>query len=743
MLLTSINPFRNTIVRDAWEPIIDVESINKHVSDYILEMIQNVKETKETEITLVEGEPGIGKSHLLARIRQYSETTKNFLFISIPPISDVQNLFLHIYREIFVSLRKKWNTESYTPLEFMLSSIMASSILHALEKKRSSVVLPEKSIKFLITKLQKDPLSVYKILAKNDENSRELRNITENLVNEYLNDEYPDIDFTFMKILYLTLESDKKFLALRWLQGDELSQEDLEKLGIEHTISDENMAFRVLRTVTQLSPHPFLLCFDQLESLYARTGDPQILNSFFDTLVRIHDHTKNCAILLMVQSATWDQIKNQIQQSALDRITENLSLLTPTTEELLLIVEKRLEPLWEKCPHGPPFKTYPFTREYILKIAESVGHNPRWLIKALAADIQNLKRQGKVDIFDVTTFGAKESEKLVQKKAPTVENINNYIKSRLDELMADFAHDKASYPPLKQEEFLRDALRDFFNALKQFNPYSEEFELTEISPRKRANDLDFVVTILYPKRKVKFYLGLQFSNTEDGRKFYSAVTKIHNNLRYNKIQKWILIRNEDLELKGTWKRSLKILDELKRKGRLIRADFSSIAFLIASKRLLDAAAAGDLSLNGTSLTYKQVSEILIKNFYFNVDLIQQMLEIITKKISFTSKPKVADTETSKDRMLKKAQKTLKEVIKRQKDETQETITDVESVEAKVIDFLETSPVTTEAKIAEILKIDSTVVKQAVTNLLEKEAIILVKNDQNRVISKAPKNDDII
>ena len=110
LFLDASNPFINTIVRNAWEDSItkfDVKSINSEATDLVLHLLSEVKKNSFSTACLIQGQPGVGKSHFLGRLRYLNETNNinNFLFVSIKPISDITNIFNHIYKEIFFSLR--------------------------------------------------------------------------------------------------------------------------------------------------------------------------------------------------------------------------------------------------------------------------------------------------------------------------------------------------------------------------------------------------------------------------------------------------------------------------------------------------------------------------------------------------------------------------------------------------------------------------------------------------------------
>ena len=70
LFLDASNPFLNTIVRNAWEDSItkyDVKSINSEASNLVLELLSEIKKNSYSTACLIQGQPGVGKSHFLRR----------------------------------------------------------------------------------------------------------------------------------------------------------------------------------------------------------------------------------------------------------------------------------------------------------------------------------------------------------------------------------------------------------------------------------------------------------------------------------------------------------------------------------------------------------------------------------------------------------------------------------------------------------------------------------------------------
>ncbi len=628
--------------------------------------------TKEkTQVLLVAGEPGIGKSHLLARIRKNGEMRRNFLFVQVRPIGDYQRLFLHIYQETFISLRRKWPDFDYTPLDVMISHIIGDAILALLEKKHEGKSYT-KPIEYLVETIKRDPLELYDYFKKRTKLLKSL----EKQILRYLFDRDPTIDLTFWEVLLKTLYAKHRMTAIRWLQGDELSEEDLKKLGIPSSITDQDQALRILSTVFTLSPLPILLSFDQLESLHDRTGDEFVFRSFFDILVTLHGHTKNCVILLLIQSSVWDHLRNLIQKSAQDRVQEHFSLVSPTKNELKQIVERRMKSLWKNCPDDPPpYFSYPFSTNLIEQIGQDTGNNPRYVLQVFADQIDEMKEKGKINEPGATFTVSSE---------PIADSVvEEFLKARVDDFVANFSKNKESYPSGTIESFLRDVFRDLTNSLALVEELKQKPQIELIKSYSRPRDLDYIIKFKDSKNQKK-NVGIQVTNTDNGRSFFSRIDNIQRKIHSKEIDKWVLIRNKSLPIKDTWKKSHEYIYSLSDSGQINLLDFDTIAILMVSKGLLDAAGAGDLSIGSRTLTRDEVLAYLANSIFIqNVEIIQLLNFSYDIKLPMRGLP----------RQLKEKKKPPKRVKKE----------DTKKLEEEILQILENQPILASKKIAVALK----------------------------------------
>src|SRR4030042_4762618 len=129
-LLHQPNPFEDWIVGDIWQDIIDVPEINQVITEKIYETIQQVQDQKFNRIFLLLGEPGSGKTHVLARIQRQAEKNNKFLFVYVKPIGDLTKINQHILRELMISLQKQVGQRTLTPLIQYTMIILSRAIIN-------------------------------------------------------------------------------------------------------------------------------------------------------------------------------------------------------------------------------------------------------------------------------------------------------------------------------------------------------------------------------------------------------------------------------------------------------------------------------------------------------------------------------------------------------------------------------------------------------------------------------------
>ena len=113
--IKSHNPFdRPLVVRshDVWEKSFpDVPSLNAHVSDAVFEAIEIRTGQRPVAGITITAEKGLGKSHVISRIRHRLQAEGGALFVYMGEYSDLNRIKFEFLQTLASSLKKTGNKD--------------------------------------------------------------------------------------------------------------------------------------------------------------------------------------------------------------------------------------------------------------------------------------------------------------------------------------------------------------------------------------------------------------------------------------------------------------------------------------------------------------------------------------------------------------------------------------------------------------------------------------------------------
>ena len=293
--IASHNPFdRPAAVRigEVWgKEFPDVPSLNAHASDAVFKAIKQVSsgQGKVTSLAIT-AEKGVGKTHVISRIRHRIQVQDSALFIyaSASRFSSLDLIKYQFLQTLSDSLNqvgsqgvKQWQE-------------LATAMLNAATK-------PQASPKEMIEK--RFPYA----LAKN-------LNLLEHLTaavlktKSYIN---PDI----IRAILWTLSEPHAPHAINWLSGNDLSEAKAAELGLANLDKEEREAnaFETVLQILSLSSdyRTVLICFDELETVNLNEADfprprsvAELVKNLFDSL-NLASTSRGAVILTVMMPDTW------------------------------------------------------------------------------------------------------------------------------------------------------------------------------------------------------------------------------------------------------------------------------------------------------------------------------------------------------------------------------------------------------------------------------------------------------
>lgn len=295
--IQSHNPFvdRGAVVRiqDVWgKGFPDITTLNAHASDAVFQAIKQVGcgQNKVTSVAIT-AEQGVGKTHLISRIRQRLQAQGGTLFIyaNASKFSNLDLIRYHFLQILGDSLSqvgsqgvKQWQE-------------LATAIFNQAAKTEK---LPEDIIKQFPLWLKK------------------YRNFMDKLLQEVLKKKPHINDPDIVRAILWTLSGVHAPYAIKWLSGNDLSESKAAELGLPN-IDKEDREAKALETVLQIlsliSEHSALLiCFDQLEGVEFNDGGftkaqvvaAELVSNLFESL-SLASVSRGVVILTVMISDTW------------------------------------------------------------------------------------------------------------------------------------------------------------------------------------------------------------------------------------------------------------------------------------------------------------------------------------------------------------------------------------------------------------------------------------------------------
>jgi hypothetical protein len=355
--IESDNPFdRSLVVRsdDIWNQTFpDVASINAHTSDSIFQAIEQIKKGKRSVIGItVRAERGLGKSHVVSRIRHNLQKGRECLFIYMSEVDygDLNKINSKFLITLATSLKQIGNQG------VMQWQELAAALLNELYQSNYS---PQSLIKRFPGALAQNP----KII---DIMTAEVLKKKPNIQNPYL-----------IQAILWTLSADRVSFAINWLSGRDLAQAQADAMGLPNTsLQDkESDSFQTVCEIINLigDYRITVISFDELESVDCNEQGftrAQVIALFAKDL---YSKIKRGVLLLNMYATTWkDQVKVVPQAEAvIDRIGEKIfDLKYLNSDDVVLLVSCWLQSFYDSKTLTPPNPIYPFDENKLREIGK-------------------------------------------------------------------------------------------------------------------------------------------------------------------------------------------------------------------------------------------------------------------------------------------------------------------------------------------------------------------------------------
>jgi len=583
------NPFRQSIVRDAWENLQDVPEIHAQAFETCCRAFEYVRASRHCDSVLLHGGAGSGKTHLLSRLQRHWTASAGqdgptdigrcvFLYCRLQ--TSPHRLWQHLRKTFVEDLLHRF-PDGTTQLQRLVACRFA-------EGDRNKRRPPSMWLKWITHPANRDHRGWEKILLP------------------WLERE-AHIGFSMQRVLYHLITGHHVLEAGAWLKGeDRLPEEAVALMGIsenEEGQTEDGAREVVLALCRLASPFmPVAFCFDQIEALQTSRNDEGSFFLFGQMGASLFNSSNNALLISCIQSSVLDTFKASIREADFDRIAQRQETLNPLDKKLArLLIQSRLK--WNET------------------LAPLRARHPKQFLWPLeAADVDSL-------------FGpsaAQTARKIISSAAGLFERLQTgqapQPRDEREFLMQEFQRRRVAALALDETE--SDAILAHGLPLLA-ETFGEQWR-KETQPDR---DIDLLLT--HGDQRV----AVSLCNHQNMRSLAAKLKRLTDWRTRNKGPDMILIRDGRLPIGKTAMLTKQRLESLKASGvSLSRPDAETLAALQALRSLISDARSGDLHDRGKAIGPKTVEEWLLQN------LDRDLTALFGQIVGVSEAPEEADSE---------------------------------------------------------------------------------------------------
>ena len=342
------NPFGSIKVATPFQDHVDYKELYQSEFEYLKTIINDIKQdgNHQSQGVVVIGEPGSGKTHLMMRLAKELLKVNRLLFIRQPTNPD--SVLYHTYSRILESFVEEVPGTHLTQIEHLLAKsfvklISTTTIMTLTNKDRE-----------ILAATRNNPLSLYESLgAEGTDKKLSYWKHIEKRANEWWVNQYGMAGYSAQIIKGIVKfcgysEPKRKELVTRWLSANELSQEELDSVGLNswnEGMSKEEFSLQAISVFSRLSllDEPLIIVFDQLESL-GYDHKRNLLINFGEAVKEIFTHVPNSLIILNLFPERWQQFQEIFDGAIIDIVSQHEILLEkPSNDKLKEILKLKAQ----------------------------------------------------------------------------------------------------------------------------------------------------------------------------------------------------------------------------------------------------------------------------------------------------------------------------------------------------------------------------------------------------------------
>ncbi|MEB3827271.1 ATP-binding protein [Phormidium sp. CCY1219] len=397
----------------------DVPTLNKEASDAVLQAIERVSTSQSSAdkvaTLVVTAEAGVGKTHLISRIRHQLPPEKrvSFVYANGNNYTDL-NLIKYQFQQTLVESLSRTGREGVMQWQEIATS-MANQGLQAINPNAASLSSQE-----LVKRFDR----VYQSFLANN---KDLMNILSKKVAATK----PETDPYILRGLLWTLSERYGSYAVEWLAGNEIDPSTAETMGLPSNgnKTNEDREAEALSTIQKILKlvngyTPILICFDEIDVLNQCNDDgyttPMLIADFikrlYDTIID-SNVSQGVVILTLMFPDTWSNSVKQMGTGVPARIStftqsKPLGLKYVNSDVMVDVVATWMQEFYQARQLTPPHPLYPFEETQLRQYGKNkptVREALRWCAENFKVDEEPLPEDPR-ERFELALTNAEELE---------------------------------------------------------------------------------------------------------------------------------------------------------------------------------------------------------------------------------------------------------------------------------------------------------------------------------------------
>jgi len=327
----------------------DVPSINAYASDAVFQAIRQVRSGQcQVRGITITADKGLGKTHIISRIRHRLQTEGSALFVYMAEYGDLNQIKLEFLQTLASSLRQIGSQHV-----MQWQEIAAALVNEAYGKSYT----PKEFVDKFPALLAKTP------------------KLLDNLITKVLQVKI-DIDPYLIRAILWTLFQAYAPFAIKWLSGEELAQPQADAMGLPAATLDTYKSFCQILDLISDYRTP-LICFDELDVAGCDQEGFTRAQVVASLVKDLYNQIKSGVVLTTMYPATWETQIAYMQDAnaVIDRMAEfssgkPIALRNLNYDEVVALVSQRLKPFYDDRGISPPYPVYPFDENELRRLGK-------------------------------------------------------------------------------------------------------------------------------------------------------------------------------------------------------------------------------------------------------------------------------------------------------------------------------------------------------------------------------------